>query len=269
MTQQSNEKLKSILERKFQLIKDNRNEKMSFAAMIDYYEFLGNSEELTRIIHQLIEEDRIAPICLEQMFNDYLHSYYLKFEVPEVKTLPRFYTPEIEAKFKLMQKFVELNGDSYERWQKTYKVYIDPNKAAIPTDRKDAFFHAQRLHNDLIDKLTSAKPTETEVAPEVQISFSPEKSALLINGKLVEITKFSDPYTLLKIMFEDSSRIYDEWFYSEMAEKFDRFGKLPEKKFYNATYQLKQKIQLKTGYDDVFTSTNHSIQLNPKYVYET
>lgn len=264
----NNEKIIATLERKFQLIKDTRDQKLNFAAMMDYCEYLGNSDELTPVIHTLVQEDKIAPICLEQVFNDYLHSYYLKFDVPEVKTLPKFYTPEIEAKFKLMRKFVELNGDNFERWQKTYQVYIDPNKAAIPTDRRDAFFHAQKLHNDIIDKLIAAQPSDAVIAPQAHISFNPEKSELLVNGKQVAVKKFSDPYHLLRIIFEDSSRIYDEWFYTEMSEKFDALGTLPEKKFYNAAYQLKIKIQLKAGFSDVFTTTNHSIQLNPKYIYE-
>lgn len=269
MSQRSNEKLIDILERKFQLIKDTRKEEQNFAAMIDYHEYISSTESLTPIIHRLIENDRIAPVYLEQIFNDFLNSHYLKYEVKKVLPYPAFYTPEIEAKFKLMEKFIKFIGADVQRWKATGLVYIDADKPAINIDRTKIFFHAQRFHNDLIEKLRYDTAEETKDAQTAFINFDPEKSELNISGHIVKIRKFSDPYELLKVIFKDSKRIYDEWFYSEISEQFDMFAKLPAKKFSNAAYQLKQKIALGAGLTDVFTTTNQSIKLNNRYILKT
>lgn len=100
------------------------------------------------------------------------------------------------------------------------------------------------------------------------LSFNEAKSFLLIGDKTVKIRKGSDQYHLLRIMFESKNGLAQEWFYSEIAEKYDLAGAEPisDKKFYNAAYQVKQKIARDAGLQDVLLTTAQSVRINPKYL---
>lgn len=101
---------------------------------------------------------------------------------------------------------------------------------------------------------------------EYKILFDKEKSILIINDRNIKIGKFNDQYHLLRIFFEDIKEIKREWFFSEIAEKYDEVKTLPDKKFYNAIYQINQKIAIETNIKDYFTRTNQSFRINPRYL---
>lgn len=110
---------------------------------------------------------------------------------------------------------------------------------------------------------------QTKVNPDnlkANLSFDEAKSIIQIGDKTVKIGRTTDQYHLLRIIFED---IAAEWFYSEIAEKYDDEAKLGDKKFYNAAYQVKQKIIRDTGLQDVLITTNQSVRINPKYLNKT
>lgn len=98
------------------------------------------------------------------------------------------------------------------------------------------------------------------------LSFDEAKSILEVGEKIVKIRKMSDQYHLLKIIFEDQEEIGKEWFYSEIAEKYDREANLDDKKFYNAAYQISQKIARDTGIRDALITTTQSVRINPEYL---
>jgi hypothetical protein len=141
MTKQSNEKLKDALERKLQLVKDYRHTNQYFRAAMDYHFFIGSSEKLTPIIQELIAEEKIAPIYLEQLFTDIvLHASLNQFDVknkPIEATYPLFYTKEIEEKYQLMRKFVELLQQDYEEYKKhPEKLKLDLNVPVVKAKRE-------------------------------------------------------------------------------------------------------------------------------------
>ena len=114
------------------------------------------------------------------------------------------------------------------------------------------------------DKIPEDKQIQTK--PQKGSEFNPDKSVLHINEYIVEIQKFSDQYHLLRIIFEDPKELLKEWFFSEIAEKYDEAKKFPAKKFYNAAYQLNRNIAAETGIKDFFITNTQSFKVDSKYI---
>ncbi|MEI6843219.1 MAG: hypothetical protein WCK48_01790 [bacterium] len=100
---------------------------------------------------------------------------------------------------------------------------------------------------------------------KISLKFDAEKSRLYVNGKEVKVKKFGDEYHTLRIIFENSKDLKDEWFFSRIAEKYDSVGHLEDKKFYNAVYQINLKCS-RVGIDDFFLKTRQSAKINSKYL---
>lgn len=115
----------------------------------------------------------------------------------------------------------------------------------------------------LVSGSTEAK---SEVVFKGNLSFDEAKSVLIIGDKTVKIRKGSDQYHLLRIMFENKKDLAQEWFYSEIAEKYDYANRFDDKKFYNAAYQVKQKIARDAGLQDALLTTTQSVRISPKYL---
>lgn len=101
--------------------------------------------------------------------------------------------------------------------------------------------------------------------PKVQVSFDEAKSVLKAGEKVVKIKKFSYPFHYLRIVFNEPKRFHDVWFFSEISEKYDPEEKHNDKKFYNAVYQLDQKLQKLQIKDFFLNRTAQSLQINPRY----
>ncbi len=97
------------------------------------------------------------------------------------------------------------------------------------------------------------------------LKFDVEKSRLYVNGKGIKVKKFGDEHHTLRIIFENSKDLKDEWFFSRIAEKYDPEAHLEDKKFYNATYQINLKMG-RAGMEDLFILTRQSAKINPKYL---
>lgn len=117
--------------------------------------------------------------------------------------------------------------------------------------------------------LTASQDVVNPTNLKGNLSFDEAKPVLQIGDKAVKIRKASDQFHLLRIMFEDKKDISKEWFYSEIAEKYDDEAKFDDKKFYNAAYQINKKIISDTGLRDVLITTKQSVQINPKYLNKT
>jgi hypothetical protein len=114
------------------------------------------------------------------------------------------------------------------------------------------------------DKKTSKKRKRRK--NNYTFSFDSIKSILFIKNKSIKIKKLSDQYFLLKTLFENKSELNEEWFFSEIAEKYDISSPPPDKKFYNAIYQLNQKIEREARIEKYFLTTNQTFQINPEYL---
>ena len=112
------------------------------------------------------------------------------------------------------------NWDFYEDKKQTYQAKIE----ILPT-----FFN-----EDLSKKLY----------------FDEDKSRFYVQGKEIKLLKFKDEYHTLRIMFEKPNELSQEWFFSEIAERIDE-SKIDDKKYYNAIYQLRIKLE-KQGIKDFF-----------------
>jgi hypothetical protein len=97
-----------------------------------------------------------------------------------------------------------------------------------------------------------------------KLHFDEDKSRFYVQGKEIKLLKFKDEYQTLKVMFEDPEGLNKEWFFSEIAEKIDD-GNLDDKKYYNALYQLRIKLD-KQGIKDFFITTAQSVKINKKYL---
>ena len=120
--------------------------------------------------------------------------------------------------------------------------------------------------NSLIDHKGNTDNAEPIGGFKKILSFDEVKSILMIGDQPVRIRNNSDQYHLLRIIFAEPDELSKDWFYSEIAEKFDLIAKLKDKKFYNALYQIQQKVARDAQLSDVFISNTQSIKINPKYL---
>jgi len=127
--------------------------------------------------------------------------------------------------------------------------------------------HATRIHNYLIQKLSKEKDEQTEkrvnFAPP---SFDKDKGILYIQNKEIKITKFTDQYDMLDLIFKSSENQQKDWQYSEIQEFIDQAKPSDWKRLYNIAYALRNKIAIETGIKDFFLTTTQSIKINPKYL---
>lgn len=96
------------------------------------------------------------------------------------------------------------------------------------------------------------------------LSFDSHKSRLYVRGNEFKIRKFSDQYHILRIIFEDPKDTPQEWFFSELVERIDRYKK-NDKTYYNASYQIRDKLA-KKGFAEFLITTKQSAKINPKYL---
>lgn len=218
MPEKSNEKLKEILERKLQLIRDYRHTQQYFSAAMDYHNFVCTSKDLKPIMEQLVAEEKIAPIYLEQVFNDVvLFASVTQVDVknkPIQSTLPNFYSPQVEQKYKLLRKFFDLIEADYEDYKQNPSQFrFDLNVPVIKAERDNEFFYTQKLHNDILEKLSLEDKNPIIALPEklpywqedylyliYKILKSNErqiKTALSLND--LQSTKWTPQHTFMKL----------------------------------------------------------------------
>ena len=97
-----------------------------------------------------------------------------------------------------------------------------------------------------------------------KLHFDTDKSRFYVQGKEIKVLKFKDEYHTLRVIFEDPNELSKEWFFSEIGEKIDE-SNLDDKKYYNAIYQLRLKLE-KQSINDFFITTKQSVKINPKYL---
>ena len=117
----------------------------------------------------------------------------------------------------------------------------------------------------LKDHLSRHRMTVGFSGEKVSVSFDVNLSKLIVGNKQISIKRLSDQYHLLRVILgsEDKKSI---WFFSEIGEILDQYKKVGnDKRYYNATYQIKKKLEV-VGSDDLFKTTNQSIEINEQYL---
>lgn len=263
-----NEKLKTVLERKLGLLRDYRYHKQYFSAALDYHEYICTSEALEPILSELIEDGKIAPAYLQQIFNDFVLIQSLK-KGQKTTTLilqfPNFYTKKIEEEHKLLKNFFDLIQADYEDYKKHQgQVLFNPDAPVIKSDRDDEFFYTQKLHNDIIEKLESPNEQSSN-----SLDFNESTSTLHFMGTPILISKRvqSDALYLLKTLFKDRARVWnndevlDDW-------KIDVDAKAPKNKVYQAGKAVNRIISQKIQVYDFLEVTTKTVSINKRYLAE-
>ena len=266
--EKTSENIKATLERKVQLIKDSRHTRLYYMAVIDYHEYICSSKDLTNILSEIISEDKIAPIYLEEIFNDFLISQHLKYTIPQKALYPNFYTEKIEENYRLLKKFIEFIQGEYNASKLPDKIPFNPNFPMVKTERDEEFFYTQKLHNDIIEKIDAEQvKQETKKFKKYTLSFDDANRILHFMDEKIVIGKKeeSDPHKLMRTLFSDTTKIWandeilEDWGYS-----FDE--EVSKNKVYQAGKAINQVVAQDTKIKDFLVISTKSVSINKKYL---
>lgn len=119
--------------------------------------------------------------------------------------------------------------------------------------------YTRRVHLFLINQYRK-RPDKVNIG---EVKFDEYKSVLLIGTKPIKLTKFSNQYHFLKIIFQEPEK---DWQYSEISELMDDLNKRPWKQLYNVADAIKKKVATETGIKDFLITNTQSAQINKKYL---
>ena len=86
---------------------------------------------------------------------------------------------------------------------------------------------------------------------------------MYVKGVKIPFRKFTDQYHVLKVIFENKNTFGNEIFFSEIAEKIDRYNKTyTDKTIHNHLSAIKGKVAIETGIKDLFITTTQSVRIN-------
>ena len=233
---------------------------------------------------KLIEFSKTIAKKNRKKLNDYFDLYIDGFTADELEEDDSNY-----LKFEIQkQKTLELLNEHETKYGKSFILKYKPASDESSPDHNPYLFIHSIIALDRIGDIRIQKAwCCDEVHPDKQIddfkiklsvikemigsedvcecSFDIDRSMLIIGKNEIKIKKFSDQYEVLKIMFSSPEDLRDEWFFSTIAEKYDQTANLPDKKFYNAIYQLKLKLSI-NNIKDLFITTRQSVKINKKYL---
>jgi len=124
----------------------------------------------------------------------------------------------------------------------------------------------RRIHNYLLHELSREQTSKSIPVIKTSINFDERKSTLFIGNKGVKFRKFTEQYHTLRIIFSDTSKLSDEWFFSEIREKIDEAKGYTDKAFHNYFSAIKRRVAGETGIKDLFLTTTQSVRINPDYL---
>jgi len=194
-----------------------------------------------------------------------------------------YYTKQLESFFDYISKIIIVNGyikipfsALSEQGFEIVKIlsYLERQRRLKVSNWNDNEVWNVKFHKTPItlrsllgqEDQKEIENTEKNEILKFDLSFSPEKSVLNIGKYIIGFRKFSDQYHLIKIITDDTNNLNKEWFFSEIGEIFDSENNFEDKKFYNASYQISQKIAKETGIKDFLITTAQTVQFNPKYI---
>jgi len=207
------EKIKKLLERKIDLTKNIKYDDLHHSYSIsEYHEYICSLKELKSIILQLIDEKKIEPDYLQQIFNDFMVFDYIKnrnsINIKNSK-YPNFYNSEIEKEYKLMKGFTKLLKDEiiFCKENPNQKL-INPNAILNPIQKDKNIYYLQNLHNNIIEKIEeldgeyyekSKSGERTENSLEEQIIPANIKEIFLVKEEGIGYLKFYKQGPKIKI----------------------------------------------------------------------
>ncbi|MEK7645134.1 MAG: hypothetical protein AAB391_02355 [Patescibacteria group bacterium] len=175
-----------------------------------------------------------------------------------------------------VRKFLDRDKEAFEDEREIFSetdsvcsfplTYEEPNFPNLEGDKELFNINKEtraklKVLRSVRKKIVERDSCDTGIAPN-GIFFDPEKSLLYIKGNTIKIRKFSNQYHVLRVIFEDTKEVGEEWFFSEIAERLGG-GKQDEKRCYNAIYQIKIKL-LKYSLDWAFITTRQSVRIPKK-----
>lgn len=118
-----------------------------------------------------------------------------------------------------------------------------------------------RFHKYLVDELE----LPDAASENFEIDFDENKGVLRINGKVIEFSKTTRQYEVLRAMFQNQKETYKDWQLSEISDILDEEELYEWKKLYNVINEIGKKIATETGIKDFFYTTTQSVMINKKY----
>lgn len=160
----------------------------------------------------------------------------------------------LKNKYDAFKEFHSLHPDDYLAEKYSNNTGEEPSIFNV-----SPYPNFNETYNQLVERIRSK---ENLSIPD--ISFDADKLILSILGQQIKIRKFSDQFHVLRIIFA-SEDLDQEWFFSDIVERYQSGINHKDKKFYNAFFQIAQKAE-KIGIRDLFSLTNQSVKINPKYL---
>lgn len=153
-----------------------------------------------------------------------------------------------------------------EKFEKPYLIRHNDWKL-IHFIKQNYIGYVARFHTYLITRLENVIEEIQKTAKKFDSpSFDKDKGILYVQDKEIKITKFTDQYYMLDLIFKSSENQQKDWQYSEIQEFIDQEKPSDWKRLYNIAYALRNKIAIETGIKDFFITTKQSIKINPQYL---
>jgi len=250
------------------------NDKDFAFALFDYCAYICSSEKLSQIVQEMAKEDDIDRETFHWLFmfgalrNSFRNLRTGKMEREKDLGLPLFFDKEIEDNYHVAEALMGLlsvvkNAPHLQDKEdlSVYDLVSDETGKFLKNEDvpiKKMIIKFRSFQSDLLSRL---------IKPKRQIvSFDANDSALKIGNKKILFRKHTEQYHTLKIIFEDQSEIWKEWFFSEIAEKIDQYKGYSDKDFHNYLSAIKKRVSTETGIKDLFITTNQSVTINKKYL---
>ena len=233
-------------------------------AVGEYVDLISNNKKIATIFRDIIINDHTDVTVLEHIhFLSMMRNSIRAINSNDFK-LPLYLDKAVETKYKLNKKFAEFMEQDIRRLEIAEKKGISILDVVIPEDKdikgltnKQEFQGIYIMHNRILEKLQKFTVDRA--------CFNESKGELIVGDISIKIKKHSVGYETLRIIFENVSDAGKAWQFSEISELFDSSMIQPDKKFYNAVYQINQKMKQK-NIDDLFITTRQSVQINPLYL---
>jgi len=286
----------------FKLVRDKLNERLKLhqsydgvsklSARFDLVELICESEELLPFLNQLIQDGKLSPKALQQLYNDYVMLPWMRDPIQEGKPVPRrciapnFYTVDIEKRFGLHRKYCDLVKD--ENFASKDVIRVDPNKPSIST-LPDAHYRVQRaatLLKEMVTETINRTPAtdtardsiSTDARSDTHLLATQEKPLLfegyddstysiMLSGRSIPLSRArreTDPVLFMRTL---SKQPHKTWFDDEILEDWEMQPiDCKKNKVYQTARRLNDVVGQAIGTRDFILYSTRKFTINPKYL---
>lgn len=254
------------LERRFEAIRDHRDRDSVLMLRVGYANFIGTTPLLGRALRQVILNDKIPRHVLFTFFMEFAVCNSAEASSNEKMKTPIFWDEEVEKKFHIYRELYETAKTGLKEHKAIQRGELeDPLfsyiEGEVAKDTQDYYI----IHTELMEALTLNNET---VGNNVIVYFDETESDLRVNEIKIPLRRFSDQYHFLRVTLKLWENENEELFFSEITEAIDSAATSEDKKYYNAAYQIRAKVEAKTRIKDIFSTTRQSIKLNQRYEFQ-